>query len=156
MNIHDLEAFIAVVETGSIGAAAVRLNLTQPGVTRRVQSLEQTLGTPLLDRRSKPPTITAAGRAAYDHARRVSLALRPEKVSIIKAQAGGGFENRFAGTVREMLYMGDVTVYRVQTGSGGVVEALLANSASGLTPFFQIGDAVEVGWSAAAGHVLAD
>jgi spermidine/putrescine transport system ATP-binding protein len=87
---------------------------------------------------------------------RVSLALRPEKVSIIKAQAGGGFENRFAGTVREMLYMGDVTVYRVQTGSGGVVEALLANSASGLTPFFQIGDAVEVGWSAAAGHVLAD
>jgi DNA-binding transcriptional LysR family regulator len=76
MNIHDLEAFIAVVETGSIGAAALRLNLTQPGVTRRVQSLEQTLGTPLLDRRSKPPTITAAGRDAYDHARRVSLALR--------------------------------------------------------------------------------
>jgi spermidine/putrescine transport system ATP-binding protein len=90
------------------------------------------------------------------HGTRVSLALRPEKVSIIKPQADGDFDNRFAGTVREMLYMGDVTVYRVQTESGGVVEALLANSASGLTPFFQIGDAVEVGWSAAAGHVLAD
>jgi hypothetical protein len=33
-----------VVETGSIVAASARLNLTQPGVTRRVQSLEQTLG----------------------------------------------------------------------------------------------------------------
>ncbi|HWZ59265.1 MAG TPA: LysR family transcriptional regulator [Gemmatimonadaceae bacterium] len=76
MNIHDLEAFIAVVETGSIGAAALRLNLTQPGVTRRVQSLEHTLGTPLLDRRSKPPRITTAGRAAYDQARRVTLAVR--------------------------------------------------------------------------------
>ncbi|MEP6491336.1 MAG: LysR family transcriptional regulator [bacterium] len=75
MNIHDLEAFIAVVETGSIGAAARRLNLTQPGVTRRVQMLEQTLGTPLLDRRSKPPRLTTAGHAAYDHARRVALAV---------------------------------------------------------------------------------
>ena len=30
MNIHDLEAFVAVVETGSIVAASARLNLTQP------------------------------------------------------------------------------------------------------------------------------
>jgi DNA-binding transcriptional LysR family regulator len=76
MNIRDLEAFIAVVETGSIGGAALRLNLTQPGVTRRVQSLEHTLGTALLDRRSKPPRVTTAGRAAYDQARRVTLAVR--------------------------------------------------------------------------------
>jgi len=89
-------------------------------------------------------------------ATRVSLALRPERVSIFKAGTDEERDNRFAGTVREMLYMGDVTVYRVQTESGGVVEALRANSASGLTPFFQMGDAVEVGWSAAAGHVLAD
>jgi DNA-binding transcriptional LysR family regulator len=82
MNIPDLEAFIAVVETGSLGAAALRLNLTQPGVTRRVQSLEQSLGTTLLDRRSKPPTVTAAGRAAYDHARRVSQAVRDMKSAL--------------------------------------------------------------------------
>lgn len=75
MNIPDLEAFIAVVETGSVGAASLRLHLTQPGVTRRVQSLEQVLGTPLLDRRSKPPRLTTAGRAAYDQARRVMRAV---------------------------------------------------------------------------------
>jgi DNA-binding transcriptional LysR family regulator len=76
MNIPDLQAFIAVVETGSIGAASLRLNLTQPGVTRRVQSLEESLGTPLLDRRSKPPRLTTAGRAAYDQARRVMNAVQ--------------------------------------------------------------------------------
>jgi DNA-binding transcriptional LysR family regulator len=76
MNIPDLEAFIAVVETGSIGGASLRLNLTQPGVTRRVQSLEQSLGIPLLDRSSKPPRLTAAGRAAYDQARRVMHAVQ--------------------------------------------------------------------------------
>jgi DNA-binding transcriptional LysR family regulator len=76
MNIPDLEAFIAVVETGSIGAAALRLHLTQPGVTRRVQSLEEALGTLLLDRRSKPPRLTTAGRTAYDQARRVVQSVR--------------------------------------------------------------------------------
>jgi DNA-binding transcriptional LysR family regulator len=76
MNIPDLEAFIAVVETGSIGGASRRLHLTQPGVTRRVQSLEQSLGLPLLDRRSKPPRLTTAGRAAYDQARRVIHAVQ--------------------------------------------------------------------------------
>lgn len=71
MNIHDLEALVAVVETGSIVSAAGRLNLTQPGVTRRIQNLEQLLGAELLDRQTKPFKPTAAGREAYEHARRV-------------------------------------------------------------------------------------
>ncbi len=40
MNTRDLEAFLAVVETGSIVGASMRLHLTQPGVSRRIQSLE--------------------------------------------------------------------------------------------------------------------
>lgn len=71
MNIHDLEAFVAVVETGSMVAASARLNLTQPGVTRRVQNLEDGLGAILLDRQSKPLRPTAVGREAYEHGRRV-------------------------------------------------------------------------------------
>jgi DNA-binding transcriptional LysR family regulator len=71
MNTRDVEAFIAVVETGSIVAASARLNLTQPGVTRRVQSLEQILGAELLDRQSKPLRPTAAGREAYEQGRRL-------------------------------------------------------------------------------------
>lgn len=71
MNTHDLVAFVAVVETGSIVAASARLNLTQPGVTRRIQNLEELLGTQLLDRLSKPLKPTTAGHAAYEHGRRV-------------------------------------------------------------------------------------
>jgi len=71
MNTRDVEAFLAVVETGSIVAASARLNLTQPGVTRRVQSLEQTLGAELLDRQSKPLKPTPAGRQAYKQGRRL-------------------------------------------------------------------------------------
>lgn len=71
MNVRDIEAFVAVVETGSIVAASTRLNLTQPGVTRRVQNLEELLGTALLDRQSKPLKPTSAGRSTYEHGRRV-------------------------------------------------------------------------------------
>ncbi|TIP36087.1 MAG: LysR family transcriptional regulator, partial [Mesorhizobium sp.] len=79
MNIHDLEAFVAVVETGSIVGASARLNLTQPGVTRRVQNLEERLATPLLDRQSKPLKPTASGREAYEHGRRVLRSLEDLK-----------------------------------------------------------------------------
>ncbi|GGF39241.1 transcriptional regulator [Aliidongia dinghuensis] len=75
MNIRDLEAFVAVVETGSIVGASARLNLTQPGVTRRIQNLEDGLATALLDRQSKPLKPTPAGREAYEHGRRVLRSL---------------------------------------------------------------------------------
>ena len=71
MNTRDLEAFLAVVETGSIVGASARLHLTQPGVSRRIQSLEEQLGVALLDRQSKPLKPTAAGRETYAHGRRV-------------------------------------------------------------------------------------
>ncbi|AOB32721.1 LysR family transcriptional regulator [Bordetella sp. H567] len=75
MNIRELEAFLAVVETGSIVAASARLHVTQPGITRRIQSLEERLGATLLDRQSKPLKPTAAGRQAYEHGRQVLRAL---------------------------------------------------------------------------------
>jgi DNA-binding transcriptional LysR family regulator len=71
MNTRDVEAFLAVVDAGSIMGAAARLHLTQPAVTRRVQGLEEALGAQLLDRVSKPLKPTAAGRDAYELGRRV-------------------------------------------------------------------------------------
>lgn len=55
--------------------AAERLHLTQPGLTRRVQSLETTLGAELLDRQSKPLKPTATGNEVYALARAVLSAV---------------------------------------------------------------------------------
>ena len=69
MNTRDLQAFVAVVESGSMVRAAERLHLTQPGLTRRVQNLETMLGVELLERQSKPLKPSAAGnevRTAID------------------------------------------------------------------------------------------
>jgi len=71
MNTRDIEAFVAVVETGSLAGASGRLHLTQPGVSRRLRSLEAALGVELVDRQSKPLKPSAAGLRVYELGRGV-------------------------------------------------------------------------------------
>jgi spermidine/putrescine transport system ATP-binding protein len=85
-----------------------------------------------------------------------TIALRPEKIRIEATAPAATPDNRYRGTVAELLYMGDVTVYRVATSAGTRIEALLANSQSGRAKFFEVGDAVEVGWPVDAGHFIAE
>jgi DNA-binding transcriptional LysR family regulator len=59
----DLRIFIAVIETGSLSAAARRLKLSQPTVGRRILALEASLGTRLFDRLPRGYALTAAGSA---------------------------------------------------------------------------------------------
>lgn len=49
MNIAAFEAFIKVMETGSISMAAEKLFITQPAVSKRIQSLEQFFNVQLFD-----------------------------------------------------------------------------------------------------------
>jgi spermidine/putrescine transport system ATP-binding protein len=101
-------------------------------------------------------TVRAAVERRAETASEATVALRPEKIRIAAQGSGDGHENRFAGTVHDMLYLGDVTVYRVRTQGGAQLEALLANSQSGRTKFFEAGDAVEMSWRVDAGHFLDD
>jgi len=83
-----------------------------------------------------------------------TIALRPEKIRIAPSAAADTPDNHVRGTVSDLLYMGDVTVYMVDTPGGKRIEALLANSASGRAKFFEVGDAVEMSWPLAAGHFI--
>ncbi|ANW05394.1 hypothetical protein LMTR13_08230 [Bradyrhizobium icense] len=72
MNIQDIEAFVAAAEAGSINRASVRLNLTQPATTRRIQNFEAAFGgDALFDRSVKPAILTALGNHVLEHCRRV-------------------------------------------------------------------------------------
>lgn len=76
MNFHDVEAFVAVAETGSVNRAALRLNLTQPATTRRIQNFESAIGgAPLFDRTVKPAVLTALGLHVLEHCRKVLAAV---------------------------------------------------------------------------------
>src|SRR5262249_731458 len=85
-----------------------------------------------------------------------TVALRPEKIRIAATGASDSPDKHCRGTVSDLLYMGDVTVYKVDTPGGQKIEALLANSDSGRTKFFETGDAVEMSWPVVAGHFIAE
>ena len=68
MELRQLRAFVAVATEGHFGRAAARLNLTQPGLTLRIQALEKELGTQLLERNAREVQLTAAGTALLPHA----------------------------------------------------------------------------------------
>ena len=63
MDLANLNAFIAIAETGSFSEAGERLHLTQPAVSKRIAALEQQLGARLFDRLGREIGLTQAGRA---------------------------------------------------------------------------------------------
>lgn len=62
MDLQLLKTFLEVAATGSFGAAAGRLFVTQSAVSLRVHRLEDQLGRPLFDRRKDGVTLTSVGR----------------------------------------------------------------------------------------------
>lgn len=71
MDFQALRALLAVVDTGSVSDAAVSLHLTQSAVSKRLQSLEASLGVPVLDRLGRRLVLTEAGERFVPHARQV-------------------------------------------------------------------------------------
>ena len=64
----DIRAFVAAAQSGSFGAAARRLRISQPTMTRRIDDLETRLGARLFDRGLRGVTLTRAGDMVYDRA----------------------------------------------------------------------------------------
>jgi DNA-binding transcriptional LysR family regulator len=72
-SIHDLAAFVAVADGGSIRQAASQLARTQPAITQAVQRLEQALGFELLDRSNYRSTLSERGALFLKRARALTL-----------------------------------------------------------------------------------
>ncbi|MDM7928770.1 LysR family transcriptional regulator [Blastomonas fulva] len=66
---RKLSAFVAVVDTGSVGRAAIVNNMTQPTLSRLIREMEQRLGVDLFERHSKGMTLTASGEVFAPYAR---------------------------------------------------------------------------------------
>ena len=88
MELRQLKAFVAVAEEGHFGRAAARLNLTQPGLTLRIQALEKELGITLLERNAREVHLTTAGTVLLPHARSL-LRVEDRARRELKDQADG-------------------------------------------------------------------
>jgi DNA-binding transcriptional LysR family regulator len=67
-------AFCATADAGSLSAAARKIGLTQPTLSRQVAELEAELGVALFERIGKKLVLTATGRGLLEHARVMAAA----------------------------------------------------------------------------------
>lgn len=68
-RIELMETFVRIVETGSLSAAAEQLKTSQPTVSRRLQTLERTLGLRLIQRSTHVMKLTEDGERCFAHAK---------------------------------------------------------------------------------------
>ena len=71
MNLHHLEIFHAVAETGSISACAERMHISQPAISRQLKEFESRLGVALFERMPRGMRLTEAGELLRDYATRL-------------------------------------------------------------------------------------
>lgn len=81
------ETFVAIVDEGTLDAAAQRLHLTPSAVSQRLKTLERQVGRVLLVR-SKPVRATEAGRAVVRLARQLALLEHDALIELGDAEAG--------------------------------------------------------------------
>jgi DNA-binding transcriptional LysR family regulator len=88
MDTRQLAAFCAVVERKSFSQAAELLGISQPAVSLQIRSLEQRLGTQLLDRSGRRVEPTEAGMRLYRGSQRL-LALEEQLLEDVSSGDGG-------------------------------------------------------------------
>ncbi|MCQ4120397.1 LysR family transcriptional regulator [Rhodococcus tibetensis] len=69
MELRQLEYFVAVAEEANFTRAALRVHISQSGISAQIRQLEHDLGAALIDRSTRTARLTAAGEAALVHAR---------------------------------------------------------------------------------------
>ncbi|MBR0725580.1 LysR family transcriptional regulator [Bradyrhizobium manausense] len=104
-DLKQLNAFLTIISTGSLGRAAETLHITQPALSRTVRRLEQQVGAPLFERHSKGMQLTAIGSTLLPHA---TLLLREaenatEEIDAMRGLAKGTIRIGAVGAIASLI-----------------------------------------------------
>lgn len=82
INSDDMAVFVAVIDSGTLSAAATQLGQTTSGVSRALSRLEEKLATSLLTRTTRRMLLTEEGKLFLEKARAILLAMDDVEESI--------------------------------------------------------------------------
>jgi len=99
MDIRDIQYFLAIAEEGNISAAAKRLHMAQPPLSRQIKKLEDQLGVQLMERGKRKIKLTAAGHLLRKRAEQIAELLNTTTKELLDFDTG----------IRGILSIGAVT-----------------------------------------------
>jgi putrescine transport system ATP-binding protein len=85
---------------------------------------------------------------------RISIAVRPEKIFISKAETEDTFDVRLQGVVWDLGYFGNISLYRIKLPTGQVVQVSAQNRRRSAERFLEWDDEVVISWRAESAVVL--
>jgi DNA-binding transcriptional LysR family regulator len=89
MELRHLRYFVSVAQEENVSRAALKLHVSQPGLSRQIRDLEDEIGFPLFQRGAKSLRLTDAGRIFLTEAGAV-LQRADDAVQAARAAATGG------------------------------------------------------------------
>ena len=90
MNINQLRYFISVAEEGSFTKAGKKNFISQTAITLQVRQLEEYLGCELINRNSRPISLTVAGKTFLKEAK--SIVSKMDNATLMVKEAANGLE----------------------------------------------------------------
>jgi DNA-binding transcriptional LysR family regulator len=113
-DVRELECFVAVADNLNFSKAARQINLSQPPLTRHIQSLEEKLGSRLLDRNTHSVSLTNPGRLFLEDARAILSQLDRSAETLRRAREGEKSRIRlaFIGALLDELLVGLIQRFR--------------------------------------------
>lgn len=130
---NQLRAFLETAETGSLSAAARKLGLTQPTLSRQVAAIEQRMGVTLFERVGKAMALTPTGMDLLEHARAMGAAAQALGVAASgRSQEVGGVVS-VSATDAVAFYLLPPLVRQLREKEPGIaVEVISSNALSDL------------------------
>ena len=130
---NQLKAFLETAQTGSLSAAARKLGLTQPTLSRQVAAIEQHMGVTLFERVGKAMVLTHTGLELLEHARTMGAAAEALGMAASgRSQALGGVVS-VSATDAVAAYLLPPILQRLRAQEPGIaVEVIASNAVSDL------------------------
>jgi len=133
MNVEAVRAFVAVADEGQFQLAAAHLGISQQAVSKRIATLEASLGTVLFKRTATGAALTRDGRTFLPHAKAILTAVseafgsvqpqtRPLRVDVLSRRIASAELLRAFHRENPRLPIEMVT----SSGAGATIQSLLA------------------------------
>lgn len=151
MEINQMETFLAVISFGGFHRAAAALRVSQPAVSARIKSLEDSLGVAVFEREGSRLELSEAGKALRPHAEQLlrEVALARQAVHELQPAAGGAL--RIAASLSICTYFLPDVMKDYQAANPAVLASLRSGNSQEVLKMVLDGEA-DIGIARSLNH----